>query len=164
LIWGPLALIAGTVAQVYYGEASECARHNPRQLEALFYNIEKTLLKVIIFPVMVFALAAPHLFPVVFGAEWYEAGRFMKLLGLTFVVMLVVGPVFHTLNILERQAWLFASDAMGSALIVGGLMLAYKLGWPAERAVMVYGGSMILIYSVLFLLVKAAISARVNGG
>ena len=107
---------------------------------------------------------APQFFSFVFGASWYEAGRYMQILGATFLVRIVVGPVFHTLNILERQSGLLAAESVGGILILGGLWTAHRLGWPADWAVMVYAGGLIVIYAVLFVLAKTAIDHRVRQG
>ena len=61
---------------------------------------------------------------------------------------------------------LFGPDTVtiGGILILGGLWTAHRLGWPADWAVMVYAGGLIVIYAVLFVLAKTAIDHRVRQG
>jgi len=164
IIWAPISLIPEAVGRVYYGEASQLARHNPDELNRLFRIIIARSFRITVLPILALMITAPQLFAFVFGASWHEAGRYMQILGATFIVKIVVGPVFHTLNILERQSWLLASESAGGILILGGLLGVHQLGWPADRAVMVYAGVVIVVYAVLFVLTKTAIQQRLRQG
>jgi O-antigen/teichoic acid export membrane protein len=100
------------------------------------------------------------LFGLVFGHAWEEAGPYTQILAIGFAVRLVVGPVLHTLSVLERQAWLLAIDAAGVVLIVGALLAARGLGAMPEQAVMAYTAAMALTYAALFVSARSALKRR----
>ena len=161
-VWAPLGLLSETVGQVYLGRASELARENPRELAILTQKVVKTLLMIVAVPLLLLAAMAPQLFSFVFGESWHEAGKYMQVLVPTLLLVLVVGPILHSLNILERQSWLLAGNGSGLLLLLGGFLVAHQFGMSAYAAVILYSAAMGTTYVVLYVLARVAISMKVQ--
>lgn len=146
----PAVLIGRAVAQVYIGEAARFARESPAELHRLFSATAKRLFFVGIVPIALLMLGGPLFFELVFGANWSEAGNYLRILGAMFLVQFVVAPLSQTLNVLERQDLQLVWDAGRLVLVVGTIVAAYLLDFPAAVAIAVYGVGMILAYLSLF--------------
>ena len=161
VVWAPLALLSETVGQVYLGRASELAREDPDGLARVSQKVVKTL-SMIVVPLLLLAVVAPQFFFYVFGESWHEAGKYMQVLMPTFLLVLVVGPVLHSLNILDRQSWLLAGNGFGLLLLLGGFIVAHQYGLSAYVAVILYAVALGITYMVLYVLAKMAISMKVH--
>jgi len=159
----PMVLIGQAVAQVYLGEASRLAQENPGALLSLFLKTAQQLLLVGSVPIVVLGAGGPRVFALLFGERWPEAGVYVQFLAAMFIVQFVVVPLSQTLNVLERQDWQLVWDAGRLALVVGGLVMASVLGWPARVAVIVYGVVMSVAYGGLFILSGIAVRRRLKG-
>lgn len=156
----PMTLVGQAVAQVYLSEASQLGQRDPSALRRLFLRTSQKLLLVGVVPIAIIGAGGPWLFALLFGERWHEAGVYVQLLTLMFVIQFVVVPLSHTLNVLERQDLQLVWDAGRLVLVVSGIVLASVLGWPAGSAVLVYGVSMFLAYGGLFVLSLMTIDKR----
>jgi len=161
IIWGPFSLIGQSVASVFVAEAAPLARSSPNELKLLFVKTIKNLLLLSILPVLgIFFLGNGFIF--VFGADWVEAGVYMQILSFTFMVQFVVGPVFHVLNLLERQSWLLVCDIVGMSLVVMGIFGAHHMGLSATSAVALYGLATIIMYLILLVAAYLSVKLEIN--
>lgn len=158
----PMAFIGVAISQVYLSEAAELAQAQPGELQRFFFKIERKLLMISVLPALVLGLGAPWLFSVAFGNEWLEAGKYVQVLSLMFLVQFIVTPVSQTLNVLERQDWQLAWDAGRLAVVVGALYGSALLALPARAALAVYGVAMTVSYGCLFLLIAIALRQQTN--
>lgn len=162
LIWVLTTVVSDTVAQVYLGRGAELARHHPEQLRRLFNRTARLLLTTLAPPLVLLGVVSPPLFAAVFGGEWLDAGHYVRSLVPALLARLVVGPIFQTLTILERQAWVFWTNATSVGLITAGFVLSHLMGLTADRAVDLYSASVFLTYAALFFLARKAIGSALN--
>lgn len=158
----PMVFIGVAISQVYLSEAAELAQLQPGELQSFFFKIERKLLMISILPAFVLGLGAPWLFGFAFGNEWLEAGKYVQVLSLMFLVQFIVTPVSQTLNVLERQDWQLAWDAGRLAVVVGALYGSALLELSARAALAVYGVAMTVSYGCLFLLIAIALRQQTN--
>lgn len=156
----PLDLVGRSVAQVYLSRAAELARGNVRELATLFRVIATRLFMVATVILVPVALIAPWLFSVAFGATWYEAGVFVRIMAANFVGQFVMVPLSHTLVVLERQDLLLLWNTVRVILVAGSLMTAKALGLSASGAIAMLSGSGLFAYVLLFILTQAALRQR----
>jgi O-antigen/teichoic acid export membrane protein len=159
VIWVLSTVISDAVAQVYLGRSAELARHDREDLKHLFNRTARVLLVSLAPPLVLFGMVAPPLFATVFGADWLEAGYFVRSLVPALIARLVVGPIFQTLTVLERQAWVFWSYALSVGLIVSGLVASHHWGWTADNAIRMYSAILLMTYATLFFLARKAIAS-----
>jgi O-antigen/teichoic acid export membrane protein len=157
VIWVLTTVISDAVAQVYLGRAAEMARQNPEQLNRLFKRTVAGLLKIVAPPLALLGVVSPQLFTAIFGSEWLEAGLYLRSLMAAVIARLVIAVIFQTLTILERQAWVFLTNAAGVGLTAGALVASHHIGWTAEQAIVAYSASLVITYGALFVMARRTI-------
>jgi len=158
----PMSMVGMSVAQVYFSEASKLARENPKALQQLFYKIALRLFAYGAIPIGLLAFGGPWLFAGIFGEVWREAGKYTQLLALMFLAKFVVGPLSHTLIVLERQDLQLCWDASRLVLVVGTFLFAHYMEWTSIATIAVYAGIMVIAYVSLLLLCSYVLSSRVR--
>ena len=154
----PIALIGWSVAQVYMGEVSRLARDNPTALRQLFMKTAQKLLLVGVGPTVLLMFSGPQLFMLVFGEAWREAGVYLQLLGLMFLIQFVAFPLSQTLVLLERQDLQVAWDTGRLVLTVSALAIASSTGLESIAAIVLYSAAMTVAYAALFVMSAMVIS------
>lgn len=120
----PMSVIGGAVAQVFFPRATEARRIG--ELDRITFDIFKQLLSIGLVPILLITIVAPELFAIVFGAEWYAAGEYVRWMGLWLLFVFISSPLSLLYAVQERQrAGLVMNLLMFSsrliALVVGGL-------------------------------------------
>lgn len=159
--WFPLAMVAQSVGSVFAGRLSASLGDSERNSLSLFDATAKRLAAIGFLPVAFVAVAGPDLFAFVFGERWQESGVYMQSLALTIFVQFVSGPLYPSLNILQRQREVLVADAVGFVMIVGGMVLAKNLGFGPRIAVLAFAVGSMVLYSTLFFLARRAVAGRV---
>ncbi len=113
----PMSLVGHAVAQVFTGEVATLAREAPRDLRKAFLKVSASLMAVGLAPTAALALTGPTFFRLVFGEEWAEAGVYVRIAAVTYLLQVVVSPLSHILNVLGRQALQLAWDS-GRLIVV----------------------------------------------
>ena len=83
----PLALVAGSISQVYFQKAVELNKSKQSVLP-LFLKTSSRLILVIILPLAALIIWGEQIFGFVFGEEWQEAG---KILGIEILDHIIIG-------------------------------------------------------------------------
>lgn len=122
----PIAVIAGAVGQVFFAEAARLVQEHPGELPALFKRTTRTLALIAVLPFVVGMIAAPHLFPVIFGEEWAEAGFYVAILAPSYFIQFVTWPTGGTLDVLERQDLHLARE-ISRLVLIGVVVLTATL-------------------------------------
>jgi len=157
----PMALVGQAAAQVHLGQAGRLARENPRALERQFARATWQLVGLGALPIAALALVGPWAFGLVFGAQWTEAGVYVRIFAIAFALQFVVAPLSSTLNVLERQRWQVAWDFGRLVAVVGSLVVCASAGVDARTALAVYAIVASIAYVVLHGLGWIAIRRRV---
>lgn len=157
-IWTPVSLLGQSLAQVFNGEGAEWAKTDPARLERGYWSLVKRLALLGILPFGTIALIGRPVFTFVFGSSYADAGTYAQILSLGWYVQFVVGPVLPTLNLLERQKWVLAADAVGIALIAGTFFAAAQNHWPVTLTLGFYTASVTVMYTLLLALGGRAVN------
>lgn len=121
----PLALISQSVGQVFLSRVAGPARHDDLSDRTL--QVFRSLLRLSFAPLVFFAVFAPELFGFVFGAAWYEAGRYAQWLMPWLLVTFVLSPSSVLSSVLEKQ----------------GASLVYQVSLLVARVVAIISGAVI---------------------
>jgi O-antigen/teichoic acid export membrane protein len=128
----PLSLIGTSILQVFIGEAGRLVSADPAKLRARFYQVTSRQACVALAWIVIANLAGAALFPTVFGADWGDAVVYLQAMSLAYLAQAIVLPVFHTLQILEKQT-LAAGWEIGRlslVVIAFGLSASFDMGAP----------------------------------
>jgi O-antigen/teichoic acid export membrane protein len=101
IIHMPMELIGHSIGQVFHSSAAEARREN--YLAEVSIKAFETLVRVGTGPLIVFAVVAPDLFPLVFGFHWRQAGFYVQLLIPMIVLQFVFSPISSLFNVMELQ-------------------------------------------------------------
>lgn len=154
----PMTFIGVAIGEVFFSEASSIARTDPKRLLSLSRRLNKRLILIGIAPFSLLAIFGPALFAFVFGEAWREAGQYARVLSFMVFARFITTPVSNVFNILERQLLGLAVHGFRAFIVVFSFSLSAKISLTPFGAVSVYSISMIIVYTVTFVLAQKAIA------
>jgi O-antigen/teichoic acid export membrane protein len=101
LLLVPMVFVGAAVAQTFFQRAAECYREGD-DLRSLLWATSKKLLLYSLPLFAMFALLAPALLGLVFGAGWHEAGEYARWVALAYWVRLGVSPISTIFMVVHR--------------------------------------------------------------
>jgi O-antigen/teichoic acid export membrane protein len=148
----PLSLIGTSILQVFVGEAGRTISTDPAKLRARFYQVVTRQFGLALGWIVLANIAAAALFPTVFGADWGDAVIYLHAISLAYLVQAIVLPVFHTLQILEKQTTA-AMWQLGRLVCVATVFsLSTTFDLTAPTTIFCYSGSEVISCTVLLAL------------
>lgn len=145
-------LIASSIGDVYLNESARLAREDPTKMMPFYWRTLRRVVVVALPLLSVLALLGPWAFGLVFGEEWVESGRYIRVLVIVSMFDLLARSVSSTLNVLERQDLDLVVDVLGIVLIGGALILGGRLSADPFTTLQFYavGGSLNGICNLAF--------------
>lgn len=158
----PLTIVGTSILQVYIGEAGQIAASDPARLRRRFYQVVGRQFLLALGWVVLANIAGALTFKTVFGAQWEEGVLYLQAMSLGYLAQAVVQPVFHTLQILEKQGlaagWQIGRLCFTVAIFLGGVQAGLSAPW----VIALYGVAQALCCGILLLLMIGAIGRRVK--
>ncbi len=106
IIMRPLSIISGSLSQVFFQKASE--EKNLQGNNALLVErLMDRLMFIGILPITVLAVVGEEIFSVIFGARWFEAGRYAQILAPWLFFWFISSPLSTIFLVYERQGTAF---------------------------------------------------------
>ena len=150
IIYRPVSLLASAFYQVMFQRFVEKQHHKSSILPEVLLFIKRTI-QVLLVPFIVMGVFAPEIFGFVFGEDWIEAGKYVRIiLPWIFMVSLVM-PLSFIPDLYKRQR---------VAMIIDGVKLVGRLAGLMAGVVMenVYIGlglysltsTLVILYSLLW--------------
>src|SRR5690606_12510540 len=93
-----MALLGGSIGQVFYQRASRAAIDGT--LPELVLGTVRRLLVIAAFPFLALAVVGPDLFTLVFGKEWVTAGHFLQFLSPLLFFVFLSSPISTLISVL----------------------------------------------------------------
>jgi O-antigen/teichoic acid export membrane protein len=154
----PLSMVGTSILQVFVGEAGQTATMAPDKLKSRFRQVVKHQFCLAAGWIVVANIGAAMFFPTVFGREWSEAVVYLQAMSLGYLVQATVQPVFHTLQLLEKQGTAAAWQITRVTATVGIFVFGASMHMPPDRVVLCYSIAQALCCGVLILLMNRAIN------
>ncbi|POQ98372.1 hypothetical protein AU468_13535 [Alkalispirochaeta sphaeroplastigenens] len=148
----PMSLVGGNIGQVFLERAAR-ARDDKAELARLTSGLYGKMLLFGTLGMSVVTFYGDLLFPLVFGPDWVEAGRFAQWISVWLIFVFAASPLSSLFSVLERQ---------GEGLVWNSVLLASRLAIilvgsaMLEHAVQVMAG-----YSIIGAVVWLALSVRI---
>lgn len=156
----PLALVGTSILQVYIGEAGKIAVTDPARLLRRFRQVVSRQFLLALAWVAAANIAATFAFALVFGPEWQEGVIYLRALSIGYLAQAVVQPVFHTLQLLEKQAmaagWQVGRLCLTAAVFTAGAVQ----GLPAPWVIAAYSAAQAFCCLLLLVLMARAIGRQ----
>jgi O-antigen/teichoic acid export membrane protein len=147
----PVSILAGSIAQVHFGEISELFRKKSPEILGLYL---KTTKRLFLFgaPLILFgAIVSPIVFPVLLGPSWGEAGIFFLPLSIMVIAQFVIGST-DRLELYGYNHWELIWNISRTVLVISGFFLAYLLHLSAIETILIYSFIMTMMYVVSYIL------------
>lgn len=112
----PMALVGGSISQVFYSEVAELT-----QTEDKKKLVERTLvalLKIGVGPILFVGIIAEPLFLVVFGNDWARAGTLVSWCSIWFALQFVSSPVSMIMHVQHKQKSMLMLTLLGGVVRV----------------------------------------------
>lgn len=156
----PLSLIAYSISQVFHGEAAKYVRDSPKYLKDLQVGTTKKLALLSLPCIGIPALFAPLLFPIIFGANWVDAGWYILPLTLVAISQFIVDPI-NKLVVYGFNDWELGFNIFRIIIFTGGFILSIMFTVTPIVTLLIYGMMTILTQVILYFLNISAIN-RLN--
>ncbi|MEX1221501.1 MAG: oligosaccharide flippase family protein [Idiomarina sp.] len=97
----PMSVLGKAVSQVFLSNAAIDYRNG--NLPPLVISAQRALIKIVVIPSIFLVVFSVPIFPLVFGAEWGEAGEVASWLALWMLVAFSTSPLSSIFAIIEKQ-------------------------------------------------------------
>jgi O-antigen/teichoic acid export membrane protein len=144
----PAAFIGAAVFQVYFQRASTL-KNDGKGLQQLTKKLYLQLFSVGLPIFTILAIFAPQLFSLIFGKDWFEAGRIAQLISPWLFLNFIMSPISAITIVLNKQQWAIwftVVDTLlrSAAIIIGGIYGNDKLAFVLLSA----GSGSLLLYAL----------------
>jgi O-antigen/teichoic acid export membrane protein len=147
----PMNLLGRNMGKAFFGEAAHQGRAVPTALRKSVLRVTGLMASVGVMIAAALILAAPPLFPLLFGPDWDEAGRFAATLALFLAFQFAAVPVMNVLSVLEREVVYLQLDLQRVVLLLLVFGVSLALALTALQFILMYSLAMALHYIVCFL-------------
>lgn len=158
----PMSLIGNSVAQVFYSEAANIGKANPQKIKNLSIKLVKKLALIALVPLIVLILFGPWLFSFVFGAEWYAAGVYARILSVVVYFHFIVLPIGRILEIFERQREGLIFNIIRLIMVLSVFFVANTFNLNAYQTVALYSFSNSISYIALLVIVMKIMDQEIK--
>lgn len=144
VVSSPMGIIGGSFFQVLFPQAE--LAHRQGTLDKLVILTFRQLLSIGLFPIATLAIIGPEIIGLFFGADWVQAGVYLRLLSPYLLFNFLSSPISSVFSILGKQKEYLIFNVVyiilaTSALVYGGL------NDDAQLAIALFGGMNFLLYS-----------------
>ncbi|MFV3129070.1 lipopolysaccharide biosynthesis protein [Niveispirillum sp. KHB5.9] len=159
----PLAIVGTSILQVYIGEAGKIAATDPARLMRRFRQVVSRQFMLALAWAVAANIAATFFFAAVFGPEWQDGVLYLRAMSIGYLAQALVQPVFHTLQLLEKQAMAAGWQVGRLCLTVAVFMGGYGLGLEPHWVITGYSAAQAVCCLALLGLMARAIGQRQKG-
>ncbi len=153
----PLAIIGTSILQVFVGEAGKTIASDPALLKRRFYQLVTRQFALAVAWIVLANLMAILLFPTLFGEDWREGVPYLEAISGAYLAQAVVLPVFHTLQLLERQRMAAAWQVGRLVLTVGVFATGVALDYSAPAVIAAYSAAQAVACAVFLVMMARSI-------
>ena len=133
----PMAFVGSAVGQVFFQHSSEL-REDMDRLRDTTFKLYKKLFLVGILPMSIVGAFGDILFYYILGPNWLEAGRYAQLLAPWLMMVFMMAPVSHLLNVLEKQQSNLMFNSFGIVMRIVAILIGALLFNDAWITVWIY--------------------------
>jgi len=128
IVGAPLTFLVVPIARVFFAEASRITATNQVELLSFFSRTLRKCIVVALPLVVLIAITATSIFPLLFGEQWEESGRYSQILCPLLLCHLLAISVRSIFDVTNRQDLQLISSLAGCLLMLAGVLLPSALG------------------------------------
>jgi O-antigen/teichoic acid export membrane protein len=152
----PANVISMSVYNVFYGEVANLGKTKTREIKLLMYKLLKRLCIAGLLPFVILLFFGPFLFSLVFGADWYEAGVYARIMAIAIFLSFVQTPLGAIYTVFEKQREQLMLDLLRIFFIISVLVVSRIFLLDSHLFIGLYSIVLSIIY-ILTLLVTLKI-------
>jgi O-antigen/teichoic acid export membrane protein len=141
----PLALVSGTLAQLYYREAGALLGQK-RSIKPIFLRTQRLMLLVLVPVTIVILVWGPDIFALYLGEKWRNAGVYAKFLLPAIISNFITSAISSSPLLFNKQRWAYVFSVSGYALSLSALYLTASLHWQFQYALLAYACVLVVYY------------------
>ncbi len=153
----PLLLLTTSILQVYVGDVAKTLNGDPSVVKKRFVKLSIQQVVVVGAWLLIVNLAAPPLFPIVFGSEWGDAVPYLHTLSIIYFGQMVTMPLMQTLQVMEYHVRMLVWQVFKAIMIVGSFVLSYHWGYTALEGLMLYSVCGFTASAILYIIIFHAV-------
>lgn len=160
----PMGFLGDSISRAYFQKASEI-KNRGNTILTVTERLFTRLLVLSFFPFIVLGVLGKDIFTVVFGSNWAEAGVYVQILCVWFILQFIYRPMSILFTVLEKQqkrlilnCILFAARVM--SLTIGGVVGNARLALVLFAA----SGAIVLCCAIMWLMNLAGVSCGKTSG
>lgn len=158
----PMNIIGNSVSQVFYSEAANIGKTNPQQIKNLSVELLKKLSIIALVPLIPLLLFGPWLFSFVFGAEWYEAGIYARILSVMVYFHFIILPIGRILEVFERQREGLIFNIIRLGMVLAVFFISKIFNFSSYQTVALYSFSNSITYMALIAMVMKIMNQEIK--
>lgn len=158
----PMDLIGASVSQVFYSEAANIGRANPREIKRLAVKLIKKLAIIALVPLTTLLIFGPWLFSFVFGTQWYEAGIYARILSVMVYFHFIILPIGRILEVFERQREGLLFNIVRLGMVLSAFFIAKIFNLNSYQTVVLYSLSNSITYIALLVMVVKIMNVEIK--
>ena len=152
----PIAFVAASVADVFFGETARLAREDPSRLRHALLGASKRLGALALVVAGAIAVLSPWAFPFVFGPQWTRAGTLAAIMAPWVAMQLTVNPTSRIVVVVQAQRTKLWLDVGMLVLVLGAIGISIQASLSLEGAIIALTIAHVLLYAAYFMLVLRA--------
>lgn len=158
----PMKLIGDSVGDVFFGEAANIGKSNPKRIKKLSHKIILKLFLIGLVPLLTLIFFGPLLFSFVFGDNWYVAGEYARLISFLVFFRLIFTPISKVFAVFERLKTALFLDIFRVLLVTLSFILSMLLSMNAYWTIGLYSLAMSIIYILTFILAQRILNVEID--
>lgn len=159
----PVSFLSSAISQVYLGEISTLIHEAPARIRSLYHSVIKQVAIVIIPIMVIIAITAPLVFPILFGGSWEKAGYFCTILSGMLIFQVIFSPV-SILHYCGFNSWVFIFDFSRTMVIFCIFIFGSMLQLPVIITLLFYSVAMALMYGLNYIMnIRAITRLEISG-
>ena len=145
----PVTLLAASMSKAYYGEVAQLTHSQPGAAYHVTKEIVWRMLAISLVPTVFIVLWGPHLFALIFGDEWSQAGEFARYIAPLLLVQIPGSSIHFIFAIRRKEKTYLYFSAQRFFLITLICGLALSLRFTDYQFVYLYSAAMTLHYGIV---------------
>lgn len=141
----PLALVSGTLAQLYYREAGNLLNQK-RSIKPIFLRTQKLMLLVLVPVAIVILVWGPDIFALYLGEKWRSAGVYAKFLLPAIISNFITSAISSSPLLFNKQRWAYIFSVTGYVFSLSALYFAANRHWAFQHALLIYAIVLVVYY------------------
>lgn len=122
----PEGLLGFSASQVYLSQSAQQSRMSYEKFNFFFWDIVKKMVFMGVGIIGLVVLVAPPLVHIVFGENWAEAGTYIQILSILFLMKIIVNPITANFYVFEALKIQMISECIRFLLIALSIFIAIR--------------------------------------